>query len=105
MLGSYRTPGVSGLGTPVVWLASLADPGDNDSQRISGTEESGSILLPSPQPLQNVWLALLVGRLCGTLPAVVFIVPGNSRIGEGQQKEKEQTGWGLGGRGAWRAAP
>lgn len=48
LLGSYGTPGVIGLCTGVVWLASPADPGDNYSQRISGTECS-VFIPPIPQ--------------------------------------------------------
>lgn len=56
LLGSYGTPGVIGLWTGVVWLASPADPGGNYSQRISGTE--CSVFIPYPPALQPVWLWL-----------------------------------------------
>lgn len=68
--------GVSGLCTPVVWLASLADPGDNDSQRISVTEGSGFIpLTPLPSLCRMSDCVIARGQVWWH-PTLDFIVSG-----------------------------
>lgn len=106
LLGSYGTPGVIGLCTGVVWLASPADPGDNYSQRNSGTECS-VFIPPSPSAADRLTVALHVSTLCGSPPHSSFWVgaweqqeswqgnTGKKKIG----KDSAKTAW------TWRAVP